>query len=618
MTNRSAGTASPLERALADLDQLRQFTGAAKDFWPPFLAAVQQLTSADHLVLLARKPEQPWQRIMEWPPAAASTRMVSAFLAQLEELAARGLEAGGVMAPLGPRAASANNFMLAARLELPPPEECVLAALLSEVNEANARQAWLALRLATHWPEAYQANLTVSQAKADVEKLSGALDLALSVTTGTRFLATALALCNGLATRFNCDRVSLGWHERGYVRLKAVSRTENFERRMVAAQAMETAMEEALDQDEEVVWPVPDGANVITRDHERFCQEQKVPHACSLPLRANQHVRAVVLCERRASPFSAAELPQMRLGCDLAAVRLADLYEQDRWFGARLAAQLRERLAGLLGPEQVWAKLLAILIVVLLAALFVVRVPYRVEGNFVLRSDNLTYLTAPFEAYIEEALVRPGDAVKAGAPLLKLKTSELQLEESAAVADLDRFQREAEKARAVRAFADMRIAEAMAEQAAARLGLVRYRIANATIVSPCDGVVVEGDLRERRGAPVKAADVLFKVATLESLYAEAEVNERDVHEILGKTTGQIAFVSRPKNKFPVRITTVEQAGMPKNEANVFLVRCALDGKPQPWWRPGMSGVCKFNVEKRSLIWILTHRTVDFLRLKLWW
>jgi hypothetical protein len=32
----------------------------------------------------------------------------------------------------------------------------------------------------------------------------------------------------------------------------------------------------------------------------------------------------------------------------------------------------------------------------------------------------------------------------------------------------------------------------------------------------------------------------------------------------------------------------------------------------------MSGVCKFEVERRTLIWILTHRTVDFLRLKLWW
>jgi hypothetical protein len=29
-------------------------------------------------------------------------------------------------------------------------------------------------------------------------------------------------------------------------------------------------------------------------------------------------------------------------------------------------------------------------------------------------------------------------------------------------------------------------------------------------------------------------------------------------------------------------------------------------------------VAKVNVGKRNLLWIFTHRTVDFLRLYLWW
>jgi hypothetical protein len=32
----------------------------------------------------------------------------------------------------------------------------------------------------------------------------------------------------------------------------------------------------------------------------------------------------------------------------------------------------------------------------------------------------------------------------------------------------------------------------------------------------------------------------------------------------------------------------------------------------------MSGVCKLPVEKRTLFWIFTHRTVDFLRMFFWW
>ncbi len=199
-----------------------------------------------------------------------------------------------------------------------------------------------------------------------------------------------------------------------------------------------------------------------------------------------------------------------------------------------------------------------------------------------------------------------------------MNRSELLLDESAALADLTRYQRESEKARAARSLAEMRIADALAQQAQARLDLVRYRLENAVIKSAFDGVVVEGDLRERIASPVKQGDALYKVARLDSLYAEADVPERDVKEILGKAKGEIAFVTQPKSKYPVTIETVQPAAMTKKDGNVFLVRLRLDDGAQPWWRPGMTGLCKLSVEKRSLFWILTHRTVDFLRMKLWW
>src|SRR5207249_11584189 len=124
--------------------------------------------------------------------------------------------------------------------------------------------------------------------------------------------------------------------------------------------------------------------------------------------------------------------------------------------------------------------------------------------------------------YIEKVFVRAGDPVEQGGALLALKTVELKLEEASAFADGTRYQREAEKARAGKALADMRIAEALTEQAKARLDLIRYHIANATIRSPFAGVVVEGDLRERIAAPVKQGDALYKVARTDTLYAEAE------------------------------------------------------------------------------------------------
>src|SRR5207237_2382792 len=134
------------------------------------------------------------------------------------------------------------------------------------------------------------------------------------------------------------------------------------------------------------------------------------------------------------------------------------------------------------------------------------------------------------------------------------------------------------------------------------------------IRAPFNGVLVEGNLRQRIGAHMKQGEPLFKVAGLDRLYSEADINERDIHEILNKTDGEIAFVAQPKIKYPVKIDRIEPAAAPKEGQNVFQVRFSIDGAVQPWWRPGMSGVSKINVEKRTLLWIITHRTVDFLRM----
>jgi hypothetical protein len=412
--------------------------------------------------------------------------------------------------------------------------------------------------------------------------------------------------------------VSLGWLEGGYVHLRAMSRTEQFDRQMGAAQLLEAAMEECLDQDEEILWPKPEGSAAVARDHEKFSNDQKSSNLASIPLRLDGKVVAVLTCERQAGAINAVELQQLRLLCDQVVRRLADLKSHDRWCGARWAAATREYFAGWLGPEHTWSKVSAIGTALLLAALFLIRVNYRVEGNFILRSDEAEYLTAPFDGYIEQVFARAGDQVAKGGKLVALNRSELLLDESAALADLTRYQRESEKARAAKSLAEMRIADALALQSQARLDLVRYRLENALIKSAFDGVVVEGDLRERIAAPVKQGDALFKVARLDTLYAEAEVPERDVQEILNSTKGEIAFVTQPKLKYPVTIQTVEPAAVTRKEGNMFIVRLKLEQKAESWWRPGTTGLCKLSVEKRSLFWILTHRTVDFLRMKLWW
>lgn len=610
------------DRTLKEFSALRQWTGPVKEFWPRYVSGLASLSNANRVILLRQGADgAAWKKFADWSAGpGGSSRIVTAFMQSLEQMAKHCTETGARLSPLeegGTR--YPNHYVAAVQLDHQPGGEiCAAILLLSEVTETFARESLLRAKLVADIPKSFLASLAIHQAKVDVEKLAVALDLMVEVNEQKRFLAAAFAFCNGLANRFSCDRVSLGWLEGSYVRLRAISRTEKFDRHMAVVSLLEAAMEEALDQDEEIIWPAPEQAQFVTLDHAKFARDQSLAHLCSLPLRLEDKSIAVLTCERQSKPFSLIDLQQLRLCCDQATRRLSDLHQYEGWFGARWARHFKERLARWVGPEHTWAKLLALGITLALAALFLVRLNYRVEGNFILKSDETAYLTAPFDGYISQVFVRSGDPVTQGGNLLSLNTAELRLEELAAMADLNRYQREAEKARASKTLAEMRVAQAMAEQAQARLDLVRYRLGQAEIKSPLAGIVVEGDLRDRLGAPVKQGDALFKISRIDSLYLEAQVPERDVHEILHQRTGEIAFVSQPKLKFPVRIEVIEAAATPMNNNNVFLVRCRFEEGLQPWWRPGMSGLCKLNVEKRSLFWILTHRTTDFLRMWLWW
>ena len=494
---------------------------------------------------------------------------------------------------------------------------CVLAVTLPlERAKALAETADL-LRLAADTPLLYQRQRQLERTKRDIIYFSQALEVLTALNAHTRFLAVTMALTNEVATRFQATRVALGWLEEPYIRTQAVSGADRFEKKMEAVQRLEAAMEEARDQDEEIVFPPPPDLQQVTRDHEAYAKSEGVDRLVSIPIRVDGEVRGVLTLERATPAFTEDEVAGLRVLADQVARRLDELRRNDRWFGARWALWWREYFAQWLGPRHTWSKVAAIAGVLLAIIIFLVPVSYRVEAPFLMRSDALAHLPAPFDGYLAEVLVRPGDPVTKGQVLARLDDSDLLIEESSAKAELQRYASEAEQAEANRQLADMRVALAMKAQAQARLDLCRYRLARAVVRAPYDGVLIEGDLRERIGAPVRTGEVMMKVTQLAGLYVEMQVPERDIDQVLASRTAEMAFASRPEETFAVEVTRIEPSAVPDREGNRFIVRGRVTGNAD-WFRPGMSGIAKINAGKRNLAWIGTHRLVDFLRLKLWW
>ena len=81
--------------------------------------------------------------------------------------------------------------------------------------------------------------------------------------------------------------------------------------------------------------------------------------------------------------------------------------------------------------------------------------------------------------------------------------------------------------------------------------------------------------------------------------------------------GEMAFTSRPQEKFGVLLAQYEPVAVIKETGTYFRVRVNVRETPEDWWRPGMSGVCKIDIRERSIAWVYLHRTWEFVRMKLW-
>ena len=495
-----------------------------------------------------------------------------------------------------------------------------VAAFLFEGSDPSALEVGRErLELTISLLSLYEMRLTLQRRQVDLRRLRMAMEVLAAVNEHTRFAAAAMALCNESASQWKCQRVSLGFLKGRYVHLKAMSHTEKFSRKMKVVQDVESAMEECFDQDVEIVYPPPSDAGCVSRSAGELssCYGRSV--VVSFPLRRAGQPLAVLTLERpEDQPFQIEEIESLRLLCDLSTARLADLHEQDRWIGARAAAQVRTGLAALVGPKHTWVKITAAAVFAAIVFLVFAKGDYRVEAPFVLEARDKQVVPAPFDGYLEAVFVEPGDLVGGAQTVLaKLDTSELRLKLAAAKAEEISYLKQASAALRDEKTAEAQIAQAQAHKMQAQMRLLEYQIQQATIISPIDGWVVTGDLKRQIGAPTKTGDVLFEVASIESLRAELSVPEDQIADVTTQMGGELAAASYPQQRVEFTVERINPVAEVVEQKNIFKVRAQLKER-HDWMRPGMEGVAKITAGKRHYAWIWSRRLVNWVRMKLWW
>lgn len=596
------------------LGSLAEFAGTPEQFWPLYVEAVRLSLDSPRSVLMAQGEQHPWQAVLNSPAETSFSTEEARLLVRLADQTL-------VESPLMGQLASGQT-LLGLLLPVSPISTAPKAVLCVWPGpEAPTGKGLLALaELAAGVPGHYQRNRQMLTPNADQDgahRLYDIIQLGIHLGHENHFMRMAFALCNELTVRFAAERVALGWISGRYVELVAISHIEKFDRKTTAARELVQAMEETSDQDVTVSYPPVAGNRNITRAHETYARKQGLGSVTSLPIRSGSDLIAVVTVERQAGVLSDAETFELDLITGMSARPLCDLRRRERGPMDRLRDGLDSLKEQLARPKHTAWKLAGLTAFTLVLALSLVPWPYRIDAGVTLRSRDLLFMPAPFDGYLQHVDVEVGDRVEPGQTLVRLDTRDLMQEASMATADVARFEREAEKSQATRQLAEMQIALARKQQSEARLMLVRHQLEQAEVTAPKAGIVVEGELKKNLGAPLRKGDLLLKLAETGNIDLELAIDQVDVHEVTDGMRGEVALVGRPEQHFALVVDRVDPVAIQRDGHNVFLAHARLEAEEQDWWRPGMGGNAKIDVGPRKLIWILTHRTVRFLREFFW-
>ncbi len=519
-----------------------------------------------------------------------------------------------------------------------------VVTLLVESRSKQALQTTLAMMEVL---AGYVFNHTAQQSLRRTRALTQALDLGVrliaSINATDGFKGCALQFVNDLCRQLGLDRVALGWvhgtpatrripEGRRIVKAIALSDTENLDRRMLMVQKIEGAMEECLDQGQPVLYPPPPSQGpgsdpvlglAITHAHRELGARDAKLRIASLPLRVTdsegERTLGVVLLEtgdESRLDVGVIELAQATL--DLVAPVLAVRYSDDRMIALRVWDWMLKSAAWAVGPKHTAWKAGAVAATILLLFAAFWKTTYRVGAPMEVQPVERRVISAPFDGL----LARVPEGVDAGRDahrdqlLAEMDTRELYLAAIEAESQVLQYDKESAENLQKGDLAQAQQAKARADQSRARAELMREQIARSRILSPLDGKIINGDIRDKVGASVKLGDPLFEVADLTKLVVIAHVSDNDITYIRPGQTGQVSPKADPSKAFSFTVDRIVPLSRSKNGQNAFEVWATLE--PGTGLLPGTEGLAKFNAEKHSLLWIGSRRILDQLRLWLWW
>ncbi|MGB0964669.1 MAG: HlyD family efflux transporter periplasmic adaptor subunit [Litorivicinus sp.] len=482
-------------------------------------------------------------------------------------------------------------------------------ALPARLDEAQWAAGWLVLS------DLQRDNLQLQQGS---QIQAGALEVMAEVLAESTVELAIRAMLARVSRMFDADRVSFGWVSGRNIQLRHVSDMANPKKRQESLERIKAAMAEAADQNSCITAPAHDSiSRFIDRAHRTLLSDQSVGAALSVPIRVDEQILAVITLERdQARAFAPSEIELL----EAAGVLLGPVINHRRQSEGSLLRLLATRVNRMLGgvfsrTGAIWSAGISG-VAVLAFAMHWVHLPYQLVGEAQIQAREIQAISAPFDGYIAQSVIREGDRVHSGDLLVALNVEELELERLRRESEIARLSRARQEAEGSFDRAGIRRADAELAVAQTELDQIQTRLDRAQIRAPYPALVIQGDLTQRIGSAVVGGDPLFSIAPNDSYRVDIQLPENQILDLHPDQMGSLLLAAFPDQTWPVRVLRVAPNTQFQDGQSFFRVEANLLGEVGDLL-PGMRGVVRLDVDERPAWQVLGRDLFNWVRQTRW-
>ena len=439
---------------------------------------------------------------------------------------------------------------------------------------------------------------------AEVTQLAAISELVAHISAANSVGAAAKALANELQQYFGCREVIVGIRKSkpSLCTTAAVSGRDAFDSNSEYVRMADSALEECVARGQAGHWPIRDSQNRhALMAHRQFSDSAGSASITTLPLADDLHrTWGAILIVADAESDAATERFLHAAEQPIASAICLQLRAEGNWLD-----QFFNRVSsfGINKKRHLIAAVIAIIVLVLSWP-----VRYRIACECELHPVVRRYVAAPFDGRLEKNFVAPGDIVSAGDVLARIDARDITWELSGKRAEVHRVTKERAGYLAGHESGKVELANLELDRLKLEIERLEHRVENLVIRSPIPGIVVDGDLSKSEGVPLDQGKPLFEIAPLDQMVVEVWVPEDDVRFMEIGLPVKVQLDAYPLAERNAHVERIHPRAQQKDHDNVFIVEAVITND-EGSLRPGMHGDAKIISARKSLGWVLFHKSI---------